>query len=92
MIDLHTGTPWESVTFTAVGNKREIFFNILQEGMLAPQAPSTPECNIAQSKVPNQPDLDIVSKQTISSTWYFDSFLFLGIGFFYALSWLPSNV
>ncbi|XP_015675963.1 mitochondrial chaperone BCS1 [Protobothrops mucrosquamatus] len=31
MIDLHTGTPWESVTFTAVGNKREIFFNIMQE-------------------------------------------------------------
>lgn len=31
MIDLHTGTPWESVTFTALGTKREIFFNILQE-------------------------------------------------------------
>ncbi|XP_039351761.1 mitochondrial chaperone BCS1 isoform X2 [Mauremys reevesii] len=33
MIDLHTGTPWESVTFTALGTKREIFFNILQEGI-----------------------------------------------------------
>ncbi|XP_028663075.1 mitochondrial chaperone BCS1 isoform X1 [Erpetoichthys calabaricus] len=31
MIDLHTGTPWESVTFTALGRNREIFFNILQE-------------------------------------------------------------
>uniref|UniRef100_A0A8B9Q9J3 Mitochondrial chaperone BCS1 n=1 Tax=Apteryx owenii TaxID=8824 RepID=A0A8B9Q9J3_APTOW len=31
MIDLHTGTPWESVTFTALGTNREIFFNILQE-------------------------------------------------------------
>lgn len=31
MIDLHTGTPWESVTFTAVGTNRDIFFNILQE-------------------------------------------------------------
>ncbi|XP_063789968.1 mitochondrial chaperone BCS1 isoform X1 [Pseudophryne corroboree] len=31
MIDLHTGTPWESVTFTAIGTKRDIFFSILQE-------------------------------------------------------------
>ncbi|XP_048339539.1 mitochondrial chaperone BCS1 isoform X3 [Sphaerodactylus townsendi] len=31
MIDLHTGTPWESVTFTAVGRNRKIFFSILQE-------------------------------------------------------------
>uniref|UniRef100_A0A8C5PM98 Mitochondrial chaperone BCS1 n=1 Tax=Leptobrachium leishanense TaxID=445787 RepID=A0A8C5PM98_9ANUR len=31
MLDLHTGTPWESVTFTAFGTKRDIFFNILQE-------------------------------------------------------------
>ncbi|XP_030908994.1 mitochondrial chaperone BCS1 isoform X2 [Melopsittacus undulatus] len=31
MIDLNTGTPWESVTFTALGTNREIFFNILQE-------------------------------------------------------------
>lgn len=32
MVDLHTGTPWESVTFTALGRDRRIFFNILQEG------------------------------------------------------------
>ncbi|XP_041120256.1 mitochondrial chaperone BCS1 [Polyodon spathula] len=31
MIDLHTGTPWESVTFTALGRDRQIFFNLLQE-------------------------------------------------------------
>ncbi|XP_069472951.1 mitochondrial chaperone BCS1 [Ambystoma mexicanum] len=31
MIDLHTGTPWESVTFTAMGTNRDIFFTILQE-------------------------------------------------------------
>ncbi|MBN3314496.1 BCS1 protein, partial [Atractosteus spatula] len=31
MIDLHTGTPWESVTFTALGRDREVFFSILQE-------------------------------------------------------------
>ncbi|XP_063285346.1 mitochondrial chaperone BCS1 [Pelobates fuscus] len=31
MIDLHTGTPWENVTFTAFGTNRNIFFNILQE-------------------------------------------------------------
>lgn len=31
MVDLHTGTPWESVTFTALGRDRQIFFNILQE-------------------------------------------------------------
>lgn len=34
MVDLHTGTPWESVTFTALGRDRQIFFNILQEGTL----------------------------------------------------------
>ncbi|XP_029789693.1 mitochondrial chaperone BCS1 isoform X2 [Suricata suricatta] len=31
MIDLQTGTPWESVTFTALGTDRKIFFNILEE-------------------------------------------------------------
>ncbi|MEE6488887.1 hypothetical protein FKM82_015421 [Ascaphus truei] len=31
MLDLHTGTPWESVTFTAMGTNRDIFFNILEE-------------------------------------------------------------
>lgn len=33
MVDLQTGTPWESVTFTALGTDRKIFFNILEEGM-----------------------------------------------------------
>ncbi|KAM4730876.1 mitochondrial chaperone BCS1 [Anableps anableps] len=31
MVNLHTGTPWESITFTALGRDRQIFFNILQE-------------------------------------------------------------
>ncbi|XP_043848848.1 mitochondrial chaperone BCS1 isoform X2 [Dromiciops gliroides] len=31
MIDLQTGTPWESVTFTALGTDRKIFCSILQE-------------------------------------------------------------
>ncbi|XP_056289465.1 mitochondrial chaperone BCS1 isoform X2 [Pseudoliparis swirei] len=31
MMDLHTGTPWETVTFTALGRDKQIFFNILQE-------------------------------------------------------------
>lgn len=33
MVDLQTGTPWESVTFTALGTDRKVFFNILEEGM-----------------------------------------------------------
>lgn len=33
MIDLQTGTPWESVTFTALGTDRKVFFNILEEGV-----------------------------------------------------------
>lgn len=32
MVDLNKGTPWESVTFTAFGRDKQIFFNILQEG------------------------------------------------------------
>jgi hypothetical protein len=32
MVDLQTGTPWESVTFTALGADRKVFFNILKEG------------------------------------------------------------
>ncbi|XP_049985531.1 mitochondrial chaperone BCS1 isoform X2 [Alexandromys fortis] len=31
MVDLQTGTPWESVTFTALGTDRKLFFNILEE-------------------------------------------------------------
>lgn len=33
MVDLQTGTPWESVTFTALGTDRKVFFNILEEGV-----------------------------------------------------------
>ncbi|XP_042192023.1 mitochondrial chaperone BCS1 [Callorhinchus milii] len=31
MVDLHTGTPWESVTLTSLGNNKTIFFHILEE-------------------------------------------------------------
>ncbi|XP_067890561.1 mitochondrial chaperone BCS1 [Heterodontus francisci] len=31
MIDLHTGTPWETVTLTSLGSNRQIFFDILRE-------------------------------------------------------------
>ncbi|XP_078083898.1 mitochondrial chaperone BCS1 isoform X1 [Mustelus asterias] len=31
MIDLHTGTPWETVTLTSLGSNRQIFFDILTE-------------------------------------------------------------
>lgn len=31
MIDLHRGAPWESVTLTALGRNRELFFEILEE-------------------------------------------------------------
>lgn len=41
MVDLHTGTPWESVTFTALGRDRQIFFNILQEGRCLQYVPDT---------------------------------------------------
>jgi chaperone BCS1 len=31
MLDLHTGTPWETVTLTSLGWRRELFFEILAE-------------------------------------------------------------
>uniref|UniRef100_UPI00398F64BC mitochondrial chaperone BCS1 n=1 Tax=Pristiophorus japonicus TaxID=55135 RepID=UPI00398F64BC len=31
MLDLNTGTPWESVTLTSLGRNRQIFFDILRE-------------------------------------------------------------
>ncbi|XP_078408842.1 mitochondrial chaperone BCS1 [Cetorhinus maximus] len=31
MIDLHTGTPWETVTLTSLGSNRQLFFDILRE-------------------------------------------------------------
>lgn len=31
MVDLHTGAPWESVTLTALGTNRNVYFEILDE-------------------------------------------------------------
>ncbi|XP_022098046.1 mitochondrial chaperone BCS1-like [Acanthaster planci] len=31
MIDLHTGTPWETVTLTAISRNRQLFFDILNQ-------------------------------------------------------------
>ncbi|XP_067843070.1 mitochondrial chaperone BCS1 [Heptranchias perlo] len=31
MVDLNTGTPWETVTLTSLGSNRQMFFHILQE-------------------------------------------------------------
>ena len=31
MVDLQTGTPWESVTLTAIGRNRDVYFNILEQ-------------------------------------------------------------
>ncbi|XP_072033627.1 mitochondrial chaperone BCS1-like [Amphiura filiformis] len=31
MIDLHTGTPWETVTLTAIGRNKQLFFDILNQ-------------------------------------------------------------
>lgn len=31
-LDLHMGVPWESVTLTAFGRNKEMYFNILEEG------------------------------------------------------------
>lgn len=33
-MDLHLGMPFETVTLTALGNRRETFFEILEEGVL----------------------------------------------------------
>lgn len=32
MVDLHTGTPWETVTLTAIGRNKELFYEILNQG------------------------------------------------------------
>ena len=32
MVNLQTGTPWETVTLTALGRDRSIYFTILEEG------------------------------------------------------------
>jgi chaperone BCS1 len=31
-LDLHMGIPWETVTFTALGTDREMFYEMLEEG------------------------------------------------------------
>ena len=31
MVDLHSGTPWETVTLTTIGRNRQIYFDILNE-------------------------------------------------------------
>lgn len=31
-LDLHLGIPYETVTLTALGKRKEIFFRILEEG------------------------------------------------------------
>ena len=33
MIDLQTGTPWETVTLTAIGRNKGLFFDILSQGL-----------------------------------------------------------
>ena len=33
MLDLNTGTPYETVTLTMIGRNRKLFFNIIEEGM-----------------------------------------------------------
>lgn len=32
-LDLHMGVPWETVTLTAFGRNKQMYFNILEEGM-----------------------------------------------------------
>lgn len=33
MVNFQTGTPWETVTLTTVGRRRDVYFNILDEGI-----------------------------------------------------------
>lgn len=53
MVDLHTGTPWESVTFTALGRDRQLFMNILQEGKLKKKKKNTLQYRNQQLCVPH---------------------------------------
>lgn len=32
-LDLHMGIPWETVTLTSFGRNKELYFNILEEGI-----------------------------------------------------------
>lgn len=31
-LDLHMGVPWETVTLTAIGRDKSLYYNILEEG------------------------------------------------------------
>lgn len=33
-LDLHMGVPWETVTLTAFGRNRQLYYDILEEGMV----------------------------------------------------------
>lgn len=32
-LDLHMGVPWETVTLTSFGRNKQLYFNILEEGI-----------------------------------------------------------
>lgn len=34
-LDLHMGVPWETVTLTAFGRNKELYYNILEEGIIS---------------------------------------------------------
>lgn len=34
IVDFSTGSPWETVTLTALGRDKGLYFNILQEGRI----------------------------------------------------------
>lgn len=38
-LDLHMGTPWETVTLTAFGRNKEMYYSILEEGKFIHQVP-----------------------------------------------------
>ena len=47
MIDLHTGTPWETVTLTAIGRNKQLFFDILNQCKLkSGKYNETSECDL----------------------------------------------
>ena len=33
MMNLHSGTPFETVTLTTIGRERQLFFDIIEEGL-----------------------------------------------------------
>lgn len=33
-LDLHMGIPWETVTLTAFGRNKELYYNILEDGTI----------------------------------------------------------